>query len=110
MKKKTNPKAIEIIKKLKKTNPEVAKLLARPIKKQIKINLEQIKEKEDVLIPGKVLGDGTLNNGIKIVALSATKSAIEKIDTAKGEFIKISEEIKKNPELKNLKLIRWVKK
>ncbi len=105
-----NPRLVDTIIKLKKTNPLVAKLLARPVRKQIKVNLEKIEEQSKkegkILVPGKVLSMGDLDKKLKIVGLSASEKAIEKIKSKHGEFIPISEEIKKNPELKNLVLIK----
>ena len=107
LKKKTNPELVETIIKLKKTNPEVAKLLAMPIKKQAQINLSGInKSKGDVLIIGKVLSQGELNKKKKVVAWNFSEGAKEKIKKSGGEFVYITEEIKKNPELKSLEILR----
>lgn len=104
---KMNPILVETLIKLKKTNPEVAKYLARPIKKGIEKNLSEINgEKESVLIPGKVLGTGDLNKKIKIVAWKFSGSAIEKIKKSGSEAILIRDEMRKNPELKNLKILK----
>ena len=106
--KKRNPVLVETIDKLMKSNKDVAQVLARPISKQVKLNVSEIENKAEgnVLIPGKVLGDGEINKKMKIVAFSATKGAVEKIKKANGEFVLLSEEIKKNPELKDLKVIK----
>jgi large subunit ribosomal protein L18e len=105
---KTNAELIQAIILLKKVNPEAARLLARPRRKMIKLNLEEIdkecKEGESILIPGKILGNGMLNKKVRIVAFSASEQAIEKIKGVKSEFITISDELKKNKELKNLRL------
>ena len=94
----------------KKTNPEIAKILAMPKKKWVAINLDLIekkaKEGDKILIPGKVLSSGNLTKKMKIVAWSVSKNAAEKIKQAKGEFVSIQDEMKKNPELKNLNMIK----
>lgn len=107
MKKKTDSKLVETIIKLKKTNPAIAKELAKPKRKWAGINLDKISKIEgDVLIVGKVLSKGKLNKAKKIVAWAGSNKAIEKIKTAKGEFILIVDELKKNPGLKGLEVVK----
>jgi len=106
LKEKTNPQLIEAIIKLKRTNPEIAKKLAMPVKKQAEINLDRInKIQGDALVPGKVLSSGNLDRKMKIVAWKFSEKALEKIKSAGSEAVLIADEIKKNPELKNLKII-----
>ncbi|MDP2947800.1 MAG: hypothetical protein Q8N88_06820 [Nanoarchaeota archaeon] len=98
---------VETIIKLKKTNPIVAKELARPKRRWPSINLKDIDMVEgDVLIAGKVLSAGDLRNPKKIVAWGISEKALEKIKDSKSNFILISEEIKKNPELKGYDILR----
>jgi large subunit ribosomal protein L18e len=108
--KKTNKNLAEAITTIKKKNPEFAKHLAMSVKKWAEMNLDQIdrnvKEGEAVFIPGKVLSSGELTKKIKIVAWKASEKAQEKMKSSKVDFVEIIEEIKKNPELKNLRLIR----
>jgi len=110
LRKKTNKELVGTIIKLKKTNVEIAKILAMPRKKWMAINLDLIekkaKEGDKILVPGKVLSSGNLTKKIKIVAWAASEKAIEKIKQAKGEFVSMQDEMKKNPELKNLNLIK----
>lgn len=107
--KKTNKALAEAITLIKKKNPEYAKHLAKPIKKWVEFNLDQLdretKDGEAVFIPGKVLSSGELNKKIKIVAWKASEKAHEKMKASKVEFVEVIEEIKKNPELKNLRLL-----
>ena len=108
--KKTNKQLAEAITLIKKKNPEFAKELARPLKKWAELNLDQIdrmiKDGESVFVPGKILSSGELTKKVRIVAWKASEKALEKMKDSKTDFIEISEEIKKNPELKNLRLIR----
>ena len=62
--------------------------------------------KGDVVIAGKVLSAGDIETAKKIVAWSASVKAIEKIKEAKGTFMTIMDEMKKNPELKGLDILR----
>jgi large subunit ribosomal protein L18e len=112
LQKKTNPELVKTIieAKKKKNWLEIAVLLSSPRANRININLDKIneeaKEGEIAVIPGKVLSQGELNKKIKIVALSFSKMAREKISKAKGESLTILEEIKKNPEAKNVRFLR----
>ena len=109
MRSKRNPILVNTVVTLKKTNPTVAKLLVRPVKKAMSINLSEldriVKDGESVLISGKVLSSGNLTKKVKIVAWSVSEKAREKIKEAKSEFVSIVEETKKNPELKGLRII-----
>jgi len=107
MKQKRDASLVETIIKLKKTNPAVAKELAKPKRRWPTVNLKDVDMvKGDVLIAGKVLSAGGLDGAKKIVAWSASEKALEKIKDAKGTFVKISEEIKKNPELNGYDILR----
>jgi large subunit ribosomal protein L18e len=112
LQKKRNPELVKTIIAAKKKNKwlEVAGILSSPRRKKININLDKInneaKEGETVVVPGKVLSQGELNKKIKVVALSFSKKAEEKISKAKGEISTILEEIKKNPEAKNVRFLK----
>jgi len=110
IKKKTNPFLVKTLIHLKKKNPKIAKELGRPKRSQIKFNLRELNEKckdgEKILIPGILLGAGELEKKVKIVCWSFSKSAEEKAKKSKSEIVTIVEEIKKNPELKELKMIK----
>jgi len=104
---KTDSDLVETIIKLKKKNLEAAKLLARPKRLWASVNLDLIdKQKGDVFIGGKVLSQGELSKPVKIVAWGASEKAMEKIKKAKAEFVFIVDEVKKNPELKNLVILK----
>jgi ribosomal protein L18E len=98
---------VETIIQLKKTNPLVAKELARPKRLWSEINLKEIDMVSgDVLIAGKVLGAGWLDNEKKIVAWSASVKALDKIREANGTFVTIKDELKKNPKLNGLNILK----
>jgi len=98
---------VETIIKLKKTNPVVAKELARPKRRWPAVNLKEIAMIEgDVLIAGKVLSAGDLDGAKKIVAWSVSGKALAKIKDAKAEFILIVDEMKKNPELNGYNILK----
>ncbi|MBI2629133.1 50S ribosomal protein L18e [Candidatus Pacearchaeota archaeon] len=112
LRRKTNPNLVETIIAAKKNMKwlEIANLISRPKRKQISVNLDQIDEKvkdgERVIVPGKVLGDGQLNKKISVIGMAFSQSAKEKLKKNKIETGFIIEEIKKNPEAKNIRIIR----
>ena len=58
-----------------------------------------------MVIPGKVLSQGEITKK-KIIALNFSKKAKEKIEKAGGKALSILEEIKLNPEMKGLKILK----
>jgi large subunit ribosomal protein L18e len=111
MKKKTNTQLVKTILAVKKINTKYAKMLAYPRRKMITVNVELLekacKDGEKVLVPGKILGSGALTKKLKVVAFSASGEAQEKIKKAKGDFVEILEEIKKNQKLNDLKVLEY---
>jgi ribosomal protein L18E len=107
MNQKTDSVLVSTIIKLKKTNPVVAKELAKPKRKWAAINLKDIDMVEgDVLVVGKVLSAGELRGSKKIVAWSASEKAIEKINDSKSSFVLITDEVEKNPELNGYNILK----
>jgi len=110
IKKKKNSELIEILKILNKgKNKELISLLTLPRRKRIEVNLDKIRlESRDadlIIVPGKVLSIGEINKKIKVIALSFSKDAERKLKEAKCEISLLSEEIKKNKDIKG-KIIR----
>lgn len=104
---KRNPLLVETIIKLKKTNPVVAKELAKPKREWTEVNLDNLNDiKGDVVVAGKVLSSGELKGKKKIVAWAISGKALEKIKNVGGEFVSVYEEVSKNPELKNLEIVK----
>ena len=95
--------------KKKKNWLDVAGILSSPKINRINMNLNTIdtkaKDGETVVVPGKVLSQGEISKKIKIIAFSFSEKAKEKILKAKGEISTISEEIKKNPDAKGIKIL-----
>jgi len=111
LRRKTNTELVETIIKSKKNASwlKVADKISTPKRKQISLNLDQINNKSEdndiALIPGKVLGIGNINKKIKVVALSFSESATEKLKKSKTEFSTIDKELKENPEAKKIKIL-----
>jgi len=111
-KRKTSLKLVKTIINAKKNKGwvEIASILSGPRKKRTNINLEEIdkksKEGEIIVVPGKVLSQGEINKKIKIIALNFSERAKEKLLKSKCELSIISEEIKKNPTAKGIKILK----
>lgn len=112
LKRKTNSELVETIIAAKKNKDwkEVAEILSGSRRQRKNINVGEInkgaKEGDVLVIPGKVLSQGEINKKIKIVALSFSDRAKEKILNAKGEINSILGEIKQNTEAKGVKVLR----
>ena len=87
----------------------VAELLEKPRRKRIVVNIGKINrfvnDGDQVVVPGKVLGDGILTKKVTIAAYAFSKSAYEKIIKAGAEAISIPELIRRNPKGSNVKII-----
>jgi len=112
LRKKSCPELIETIicsKKNKKWR-EIASILSRPKRKKMEVNLDRIekesKNNETIVVPGKVLSQGEINKKINIVAVSFSRKAEEKLLKSGCRISKIIEEIKKNPDAKEIKIIK----
>jgi len=109
---KTNPELVKTIKAAKKSKSweEVAAILSGPRKNFVDLNLGEInsraKDREIVVVPGKVLSQGEITKKIKIIALNFSEKAREKLEKGKISYSNITEEIKKNPEGKNILILK----
>jgi large subunit ribosomal protein L18e len=105
---KTSKYLVETIREAMK-NPawiEVAGLLSRPKRTRINANVSELNDAKNIVVCGKVLSEGDVANKIKVVALNFSDSAKEKLLNAGCEVISIIDEIKKNPEAKDLEIFR----
>lgn len=114
---KTNPNTFELIRNLKKKSNEeeaaiwkdVARRLERSARRKAQVNISQINrhssDDETVLIPGKVLGSGSLDHKVQVVAIGFSKMAQEKIEKAGGECLEISAMLDINPKGSNIRII-----
>lgn len=108
LKRKTNPALKEAIQSALKHDAwfPVARKFSGPTAIQTSINLDELdsklKDKDIAVIIGKVLSKGELTKKAKIVALSFSAQAKEKLAKAKIQFSTISEEISSNPEAKGV--------
>ncbi|AIG98003.1 MULTISPECIES: 50S ribosomal protein L18e [Archaeoglobus] len=88
---------------------EVAERLAKPRRLQAEVNVSKIekyaKPNEYVVVPGKVLGSGSITKPVKVAALSFSEKAASKIREAGGVCMKIEELLKENPKGSGVRLM-----
>lgn len=113
----TNPILQNLIHELKKRGREqsinlwkrVANDLEKPTRQRRVVNLSSIsrhtKENEVIVVPGKVLGAGTLNHKLTISAFQFSNGAIEKIEKAGAKVVPLLDLSKENPTGKGIRII-----
>lgn len=112
LQRKTNNNLVETIINAKKNSAwlEIASTLVGPRRKRIDMNLSQIdtqaKAGETIIIPGKVLSGGEVSKKFKIVAISFSAKAEEKLKKAGCEAVLISQEIERNKDAKGVKILK----
>jgi large subunit ribosomal protein L18e len=113
LKRKTNSILAETIIQAKKKEAwnEVAEILSGSRRKRTNLNLNELNgadvgEKDILVIPGKVLSEGNIEKKLKVVALSFSERAKEKLLKAGCKVSNILEEIKSNPTGKEIKVLR----
>jgi large subunit ribosomal protein L18e len=88
---------------------EIAKKLEKSKRKMPEVNLSKLnrvcKEKEIVIVPGKVLSSGILKKPLTVAAASFSMTAVEKIQKAGGKTLSIRELIESNPKGKNVRIV-----
>ena len=111
---KTNPLLIEIAEKLSGRRKaglwrKVRERILKPRRRRAEVNLWKLNKltrpKETVVVPGVVLGHGTLDHPITVAALKFTRKAREKIMKSGGEALEILELYDRNPKGSNVKII-----
>jgi len=112
MQKKNNSELVETLMNAKKKDKwiEIAGIISGPRRKRINLNLDEInnqaKEKEKIIVPGKVLSQGEINKKIKVIALGFSEKAKEKLKKSGCEFSNILTEIKSNPSAEGIRILK----
>ncbi|MBS3131482.1 50S ribosomal protein L18e [Candidatus Woesearchaeota archaeon] len=113
----TNPVLQGLIHELKKNSSEqsvslwkrVAVDLERPSRQRRAVNLSRInrfaKENEVIVVPGKVLGTGTLSQKLTIAAYQFSKGAKEKIEQSGSIAVSLTDLSKGNPKGKGIRIM-----
>src|SRR5271169_3393583 len=114
----TNPELIQLIGLLKKESKEkqagiwldIAEYLSKSRSGRIAVNLSTInrntKKSDIIIVPGKILGSGTINHAVTIASFGASEKAKEKLEAVKAKYLSIPELLEKNPKGTNVKIIR----
>ncbi len=86
----------------------LAEDLEKPSRSKRIINIYKLdrntKDKELVVVPGKVLGTGSLGHAVDVAAFSFSEDAVKKI-AEKGKVLSIRDLMKSNPEGKNVRIM-----
>lgn len=113
----TNPLLRDLIGELKKRSNEQSvnlwKRIAVDLEKSTRqrriVNLSRInrytKENDVIVVPGKVLGSGTLNHKLTISAYQFSEQAKDKIEKVGAKIVPLLELSKEKPDGKRLKII-----
>ena len=113
----TNIQLQQLISELKKASIEqdvkiwkrIAQDLEKPSRQRRIVNIARInrvtKEGEQVIVPGKVLGTGTLSHKLTLAAFDLSESAKDQIKKSQGKIMTIAELLKQNPKGKNVRII-----
>jgi large subunit ribosomal protein L18e len=112
-----NPELLNTIRSLREKAKEndatiwqdVANRLSSSKRRRVAVNLSRLnrhtKEKETVIIPGKVLGSGRLEHPLVVAGLTFSNTARLKISRAKGKALAILELLKDNPKGTNVRIM-----
>lgn len=104
LKEKTNPQLVDTILTLKQVAREheapvwraVAKRLEKPARSWRAVNVGEIHRNADedapaIIVPGKVLGGGYLDQNVTVAAWNFSKQAEEKIEDAGGRVLTLKD-------------------
>ena len=88
----------------------VAERLSGAARRRAEVNIYNIdkhsKEGDTIVVPGKILSSGEISKKIRIAALAYSKEAEKKLKDKKCEIVSLVEEIKKNPKMQGVKIIK----
>ena len=106
---KTDPNLVALIDNLKRESREretaiwrdIALRLEKPSRNWAEVNLSKLEryanEGDVIIVPGKVLGAGSLNKKVTVAAFRFSESAAKAIDAAGGTRMSITDLVKQNP-------------
>ncbi len=113
----TNPNITNLINQLKKksseTNTALWKTIAEKLEKsrrsRISVNISKINRNsssdEIIVVPGKVLSIGKLEQSVTIAALDFSEKAKIKVKEAKGVALSLEELLEQNPTVSKIRII-----
>lgn len=107
---KTNPELVTTLIAIKRHAAwhSLGKKLSGSRREYLSVNLHEIssfaKEGDTIVVPGKVLGVGSLDKKVRISALGFARGVRDKIKESKSESVLIKEEITKNPKAQGVRI------
>ena len=114
----TNQELIQLIGLLKKESREkqagiwldIAEYLSKTRSQRISVNLSTVnrntKRSDVVVVPGKLLGSGSIDHAVTVASFGASQKAKDKLAAAKSKYLSIPELLARNPEGANVRIIR----
>ena len=114
MKNKSNNTLVSLIEALKKAEKpiwkKVADELSKPRRSKVEVNLSKLDESAanrlTILVPGKVLGSGSISKKVSVAAYSFSESAKHIISQAGGKTMSIENLQSANPDGKGVVIIK----
>ena len=112
-----NPELLALIRSLRKKAKEhdaqvwrdVAQSLSASKRRRVAVNVSRLnrhtKEKDTVVVPGKVLGTGTLEHPLVVAAFAFSDEARAKIMRVKGKCVSISQLMEDNLKGSNVRIM-----
>jgi len=85
---------------------EVAGILSRPKRNRMNANISELSGENTIIVCGKILSEGEVDKKIKVAALGFSEAAKEKLLKAGCEVSLLKDEIKNNPEAKNIEVFQ----
>ncbi len=95
----------------KKIWKDLAERIEKPRRNTANVNVEKLDvlakkfKGKTLVVPGKVLSKGELNEKVKVIAINASEKAIEKIN-AKGEFILLKDFVSEKVKVSELIIVK----
>lgn len=90
---------------------DLAERIEKPKRNNTVINVEKLDnlgkkfKGKTLIVPGKILSEGIMNNKVKIVALDASTKAIEKINE-NGEFVYLKDFVDEKVNVRELVMVK----
>ena len=89
---------------------DVARMLSAPRRRRIEVNVgklaKETKANDVVVVPGKVLGTGSLGHKLTVAAWCSAKGVREKIAAAGGKMITVRELVESTPSGKGVVILK----
>ena len=87
----------------------VSEILSKPTRNRPEINIYRLnrltKENDIVVVPGKILGAGTMDHPITISSLMISELALQKLTESKSNHMSIDQMMKKYKTGSNIKIL-----